>query len=76
MWRRLAKGICNADFADSIALLSNTLHKAQLKTSAKQIWLHINNSKTEYTKFSQGEGDLKAFTKNIFAQEVLFTMLR
>ena len=33
---------------------------SQIETSAKQIGLHINNSKTEYIKFSQDEGDLKA----------------
>ena len=31
-----------------------------VETSAKQIGLHINNSKTEYIKFNQGEGDLNA----------------
>ena len=33
---------------------------SRVETSAKQIGLHINNSKTEYVKFNQGEGDLKA----------------
>ena len=68
------KYICDTDFVDDIALLSNTLEQAQLlssrvETSAKQIGLHIKNSKTEYIKFNQGEGDLKAlnvvFLKNI-----------
>ena len=63
--RHPAKVICDTDFADDIALLSNTLNQAQLllslvETSAKQIGLHVNNSKTEYIKFNQGEGDLKA----------------
>ena len=53
------------DFADDIALLSNTLEQAQLllpqvETSAKQTGLHMNNSKMEYIKFNQGEGALKA----------------
>ena len=48
-----AKVICDIDFADDIALLSNTLEQAQLllsrvESSAKKIGLHINNSKTEY----------------------------
>ena len=52
-------------FADYLALLVNTLEKAELllsrvETSAKQIELHINKYKTEYIKFNQGKGDLKA----------------
>ena len=44
---------------------SNTLEQSLLllsrvETSAKQTGLHLNNSKTEYIKFKQGEGDLKA----------------
>ena len=49
--RHTAKVSCDADFADDIALLSNTLEQTQLllsrvETSAKQTGLHINNSKT------------------------------
>ena len=63
--RHPAKVICDTDFTDDIALLSNTLERAQLlmsrvETSVKQSGLHINNSKTEYIKFSQDEGNLKA----------------
>ena len=58
--RLLAKAIYNTDFADEIALLSNTLEQTKLRlswveTSAKQSGHHINNSKTEYIKFNQGE---------------------
>ena len=50
--RHPAKVICDTDFADDIAQLLNTIELAQLllsrvKTSAKQLGLHINNSKTE-----------------------------
>ena len=46
-------------------MLSNTKEQTQLllsraETSAKQIGLHTNNSKTECIKFNQGEGNLKA----------------
>ena len=63
--RNPAKVICDTDFEDDIALLSNTLEQAQLllsrvETSAKHIGLYIDNSKTEYIKFNQGEGDLNA----------------
>ena len=33
---------------------------SRVETSAKQTGLHIHNSKTDYIKFNQGEGDLKA----------------
>ena len=63
--RRPAKVICDTDFSDDIVLLFNTLELAQLllsrvERSAKQIGLYENNSKTEYIKVNQGEGDLKA----------------
>ena len=66
--RHPAKVICDIDFADDIALLSNTLEQAQLllshvEISAKQIGLHKNNSKTEYIKFNLGEGDLTALNR-------------
>ena len=72
--RHPAKVICDTDFSNDIAILPNTLKQAQLlssrvETSAKQIGLHINNSKTEFIKFNQGEGDLKAlnseYLKNV-----------
>ena len=63
--RHSAKVVCDSDFADDIAPLSNTLEQAHLllsrvKTPVKQTGLHINNSKTEYIKFYQDERDLKA----------------
>ena len=62
--RHPAKIIFDRDFADDIGLSSNTLEQAQLlmswaATSAQQIGLHLSNSKTEYIKFTQGEGDLE-----------------
>ena len=55
--------ISDTDFADDLALLSNTLEQAQLllqklESAAKQIGLHINESKTEYMSFNQPEGVL------------------
>ena len=63
--RHPAEVTCDTDFADNIALLSNTSEQGQLllsrlETSAKLIGLHTNNSKIAYMKFSQGEGDVKA----------------
>ena len=48
--RHTAKVICDADFPDDLALLTNTLEQAQLllsrvETSAKQTGLHVYNSK-------------------------------
>ena len=75
--RHLAKVICYTDFADIIALLSNTLEQAQLllsrvETSVKQTGLHISNSKTEYIKFNQGEGDLKASNGELNVDDFLY----
>ena len=65
--RQPTKENCDTHFADDIPPLSSTLEQAQqllsrVGTSAKQIGLHMNNSKTEYIKFNQGERDLKALT--------------
>ena len=82
-WSRwhLAEVFCDTDFSDEIAPPSNSLEQAKLllswvETSAKQIGLHINNSKTEYIKFNQGEGDLKALNseskaKALFPETVI-----
>ena len=52
-----AEKITDTDFADDIALLSDTLKEAEtllhhVQTSAKQIGLHINETKTEYMTFN------------------------
>ena len=59
--RHPAKIICDTDFADDLALLSNTLKQAQelltrVENAAKQIGLHVNNTKTEYMLFNQDAG--------------------
>ena len=71
--RHPAKVICDTDFADDLALLSNSLEQAQelltrLENAAKQIGLHINNSKTEYMLFNQDEGDLKTLDGDVLNQ--------
>ena len=63
--RHPVKVICDADFADDIVLLSNTLEQTQLllyvvEASVKQNGLHMNNSKTYYIKFNESEVDLRA----------------
>ena len=68
--RHPAKVICDTDFADDLALLSNSLKQAQelltrLENAAKQIGLHINNSKTEYMLFNQDELDLKTIDGDV-----------
>ena len=54
--RNPAEVITDTDFADDIALLSNTLRQAEellhrTQDAAKQIGLHINEKKTEYMTF-------------------------
>ena len=71
--RHPAKVICDTDFADDLALLSSSLKQAQelltrLENAAKQIGLHINNSKTEYMLFNQDEGDLKTIDGDVLNQ--------
>ena len=39
---------------------------SSVETSAKQTGLHIDNSKTKYNEFNQGEGDLKALNDFLF----------
>jgi len=55
--------ITDADFADDIALLSDTCEKAQLllqrvESAAEIIGLHINEKKTEYVVYNQKESDI------------------
>ena len=67
--------ICDTDFADNIAQMSNTLKQAQLlslvETSGKQIGLHVNSSKMECTKFSHDDGDFKALKVSL--QRIMIT---
>ena len=54
--------ICDTDFADDLALTSNTLEQAQLfllrlEVAAEQIGLHTNEAKTEFMSYNQPEGD-------------------
>ena len=55
--------ITDTDFADDLALISNTLEQAQLflqrlESVAAQIGLHTNEKKTEFISFNQPQGDL------------------
>ena len=61
--RHPATTFTDTDFADDLALISNTLEQAQLfllrvESAAGQIGLHLNESKTEFMSFNQPEGDL------------------
>ena len=56
--------ICDTDYADDIALLSDTTAQAekllhQVQTAAKQIGLHVNNDKTEFILFNQEQQQIK-----------------
>ena len=58
-----SKILCDTDFADDIALLSNTLEQAQLfllmtEQAVAQVGLQANVTKTEYMMYNQPEGDL------------------
>ena len=58
--------ICDTDFADDLALTSNTLEQSQLfllrlEVAAEQIGLHTNETKTEFMSYNQPEGDLITF---------------
>ena len=64
-----AKQITDADFADDIALLSDTIEKTQLlllrvELAAESIGLHINAKKTEYITYNQDEGEIITLTGN------------
>ena len=55
--------ITDTDFADDIALLSDTIEKAQLlllrvEAAAETIGLHVNDTKTEYMVHNQHESDI------------------
>ena len=59
--RHPAIRLTDTDFADDIALTSNTIKEAQLllqrvEEAAKQIGLHVNDDKTEFMVFNQPEG--------------------
>lgn len=61
--RHPSKVLCDTDFADDIALLSNVLEEAQLfllrvEIAVAQIGLHINEDKTEYMMYNQPDGQL------------------
>lgn len=60
-----AETITDTDYADDIALLSNTIEQAQLllrevENAAKLIGLQINEKKTEYMIFNQVQAELKS----------------
>ena len=57
--------ITDTNFADDIALLSDNVEKAQLlltrvEQAAETIGLHINEKKTEFMTFNQGEIQMKS----------------
>ena len=61
-WRYPAKTITNADYADDMAILANTLNQAEtllhsVEQAATGIGLHVNAHKTEYMCFNQ-TGDI------------------
>ena len=62
--RHLAVVIADSNYADDIALLSDSIEQAELllhqvESAAKLIGLHINETKTEYMVFSHDSGDMK-----------------
>ena len=65
--RHPATTITDADFADDIALLSDTIEKAQLlllrvEVAAESIGLHVNEKKTEYITYNQVESEIITLT--------------
>lgn len=59
--------ITDTDFADDIALISDTIEKAQLlllrvETAAELVGLHVNVTKTEYMMYNQDESDIVTLT--------------
>ena len=61
--------ITDVDFADDLALMSNTLEQAQLlllrlEIAAETVGLHVNFKKTEYMLFNQEEGELVTLEGN------------
>ena len=71
--RHPATVVYDTDYADDIALLSNTYEQAQLlltrvENAAKSIGLHINNTKTEYMSYNQDNEDIKTSEGNTLKQ--------
>ena len=67
--RHPAVHLTDADFADDIAIISNSLENAQsllssLESAANCIGLYLNESKTEYISFSQTDDPLVIKTIN------------
>ena len=65
--RHPAATITDADFADDIALLSDSIEKAQLlllrvEIAAEGIGLHVNENKTEYISYNQCESEIMTLT--------------
>ena len=58
-----AKMICDTDFADDLALISNTLEQAQLfllkvELISAKVGLNLNEDKTKYISFNSPEGQI------------------
>ena len=67
--RHPAKTLCDTDYADDLALLSNTLEEAQLflirlEVAVAQIGLHVNEDKTKYMTFNHHDGFLITLAGN------------
>ena len=79
--RYLAQTITNADYADDIAPLANTLALTEtllhsLDRAAVGIGLHVNTDKMEYMRFNQ-RGDISTLLNDSFLKPVdKFTCLR
>ena len=72
--------ITDADFADDLALMSNTLEQAQLlllrlEIAAETVGLHVNFKKTEYMRFNQEEGEVVTLDGNKLKEVVDFKYL-
>ena len=72
--------ITDADFADDLALMSNTLEQAQLlllrlEIEAETVGLHGNFKKTEYMRFNQEEGEVVTLDGNKLKEVVDFKYL-
>ena len=78
--RHPAVTIIDTDFADDLALISNTLEQAQLfllslESAAAQVGLHINEIKTVFMSYNQPEGDLITLKGNKLKQVEDFVYL-
>ena len=74
-----AKTITDADYADDIAILANTLNQAEtllhsLERAAAGIGLHVNAHKTEYMCYNQ-TGDISTLDGTFMKLEDKFTYL-